>query len=153
MNTNQQETNAVSQEEFSEFLAGLKLGSQRIRRLRVNSQHEFDHKDVKDIRHQDNYGYATAEGGHVRIDAKHTVKLIGPRRKILGSMEVQLSWYYKSEQEITDEVFEVFVPAVRFQTWPYLRELVSDVAARANWPRVMIPLLISPPPNRADDDQ
>lgn len=144
----------VDQKEFASFLQGLHLQTVRVRHLKVDAQHEFSHGDMKNIQHREEYAFEVAEEGHVRIDARHEVRLIGTRKKKLGSITVVFGWYYQSEKEITDEIFEIFAPMVRFQTWPHLREIVQNTATRANWPRLTVPLLVTtPPPDQTKKDQ
>lgn len=139
----------VDQKEFTSFLQGLHLQTLRIRHLTVDAQREFPHGDMKNVQHREEYSFEVAEEGHLRIDARHEVRLIGARKKKLGLITVVFGWYYRSEKEITEEIFKIFTPMVRFQTWPHLREIIQNTAARANWPRLTMPLLVaSPPPDQ-----
>lgn len=138
----QNEPKAVDQKAFLEFLQGLHLKTLRLRRLKVDADRDFAHGDMKNVRHRERYGYELADGGLLRVDAEHEVRLVGARGKTLGLVAATFSWYYTSDRTVDDKVFEVFAPMVRFQTWPHLRELVQTVAQRANWPRVTLPLLV-----------
>jgi hypothetical protein len=136
----------VDQKEFLDFLQGLRLQTLRVRHLKVDAEREFAHSDIKKVRHREAYAYELSENGQLRIDTRFEVQLVGPRRKKLGSITVVFGWYYHSEQEVTEEIFKVFAPMVRFQSWPHLREIIQSTAARANWPRLTIPLMVAPKP-------
>ena len=137
----------VDPKEFASFLQGLQLQTLRVRHLKVDAERDFSHGDMKNVRHREEYGFAMTNEGQARIDARHEVQLTGPRGKKLGSMAATFSWYYHSETVLTEEIFEIFAPMVRFQTWPHLREIVQSVSTRANWPRLTLPLLVAPGPN------
>lgn len=144
MNPQKNDKPMVDQQEFTGFLQGLHLQTLRVRHLTVDAQREFSHGDMKNVQHREEYTFEVAEEGRLRIDARHEVRLIGARNKKLGSITVVFGWYYQSEIEITEEIFEIFTPMVRFQTWPHLREIVQNTATRANWPRLTLPLLVAP---------
>ena len=144
MTTPSSENQVIDPKVFSAFLEGLELRTLRVTSLKVDANKDFSHSDVKNIQHGEEYEFATADGGQLRIDARHKIKLVGPRRKKLGAIDVTISMYYHSAQDVTEEIFQVFGPMARFQVWPHLRELVTDIATRANWPRITIPLLKSP---------
>ncbi len=146
MSTQESKKQVVSQEEFTNFLKGLQLQTLRMRSLRVDAEREFAHNEMKNVQHSEEYAFDYAEEGHLRVDARYKLRLVGPRRKKLGSISVVFGWYYQSEQNINEAIFEIFAPTVRFQTWPHLREVILNTAARANWPRLTIPLLIAQKP-------
>lgn len=144
MTENEIDVQMADPKDFAEFLQGLELQTLRVRQLKIDAQREFSHGDVKNIQHREQYAFEIAEEGHLRIDARHEIRLIGARKKVLGSITAVFGWYYQSEVVMTDELFEVFAPMVRFQTWPHLRELAQNIATRANWPRLTLPLLVAP---------
>ena len=147
MSASKSSKQTVDQKEFASFLQNLRLQSLRVRELKVDAKREFAHNEMKKVRHHEEYSFELAENGLLRIDARHDVHVVGPRRKRLGSITVVFGWYYHTEQEITEEMFEIFAPMVRFQTWPHLRELIQSTALRANWPRLTIPLLVAQKPS------
>jgi len=151
MTTQNSAKQPVAPEDFKNFLQGLELQTMRVRSLKVDAKREFSHSDMKNIRHSENYSFVSSEDGQLRIDTRHEIRLIGARRKKLGSISVVFGWYYQSKKEITDEIFEIFAPMVRFQAWPHLREIVANTATRANWPRVTIPLLIAQKPAKSEE--
>jgi hypothetical protein len=144
MSENEIDVQMADPEDFAEFLQGLELQTLRVRQLKIDAHREFSHGDIKNIQHREQYAFEIAEEGHLRIDARHEIRLIGARKKVLGSITAVFGWYYQSDVEMTDELFEVFAPMVRFQTWPHLRELAQNIATRANWPRLTLPLLVAP---------
>ena len=134
---------AVDPKAFLDFLQGLRLQTLRLRRLNVDAEGEFAHADMRNLDHHESHGFEAAEGGLLRVDIRHVVRLIGPRKKTLGSIAATFSWYYVSEKPADEQILREFLPMVRFQTWPHLRELVQSVAQRANWPRLTLPLLVA----------
>jgi hypothetical protein len=146
MTQQKDDVQAADPKEFGDFLQGLGLQTLRVRNLKVDADREFSHGDVLNIQHREKYAFETTEEGLLRIDTHHEIRLIGARKKILGSIKVVFSWYYRTETEMTDNLFAVFAPMVRFQTWPHLRELAQNIATRANWPRLTLPLLVTPAP-------
>jgi len=141
---------AVGQKEFLAFLEGLKLQTLRLRSLKVDAARDFAHSEMQHVQHGEQYAYEVADDGLLRVDAEFEVRLVGARKKKLGQMSLTFSWYYHSEEPISDKVFEIFAPMVRFQTWPHLREVMQSVAARCNWPRLTLPLLVA---HKAGDEK
>lgn len=148
MNETPTEEPAVDQKDFAHFLQGLNLETMRVRELKVDAKQEFAHNQLKTVRHHEEYSYEYSEDGPLRIDASFQVQIIGPKKKKLGAISVMFSWYYTSEQPITDDIFKIFGPMVRFQTWPHLREVIQSTATRVNWPRLTIPLLVAQNPSK-----
>jgi hypothetical protein len=116
-----------------------------------DAERDFAHSDMKNIQHREEFRHALGEGGQLRVDSRHEIRLVGARRKKLGAISVTFGVYYQSEAEMTDAIFEIFAPMVRFQVWPHLREIVANTANRANWPRVIIPLLVVPKPEKREE--
>lgn len=144
-NVKDDQQRAVDPKELLDFLRGLRMQALRLRRLEVHAERDFAHTEMRNLDHRETHGYEAAEGGLLRIDIRHVVRLVGRRKKTLGSVAATFSWYYLSEKPADDQILREFLPMVRFQTWPHLRELVQSVAQRANWPRLTLPLLIAPP--------
>lgn len=132
----------VDPKTFLAFLNGLELKTLRLRRLTLDAAADFAHADVKNLHNRQKLSYEVAEDGRLRIDLEHTLRLAGPRRRTLGSLVATFSWYYVSKEPAEEPMVREFLAMVRFQTWPYVRELLQATALRANWPRLTLPLLI-----------
>lgn len=151
MNTPDHDQPPVSQEEFAAFLRGLSLQSLRVSELRVDAKRDFAHGEMQQLQHHESFKYELVEEELLRIDAHHTLSLLGARKKKLGAVIVTFSWYYLTKRAPTEGIFKVFAPMVKFQTWPHLREVLQSVAARANWPRITLPLLVAQKPGPEDE--
>jgi len=106
----------------------------------VDAEQDFQHSEVTGINQSEKFRFGVGDDGF-RADISYIVKLSNGKDEDLGSLEAVFGCYYRSEIQITDEVFQALWGTLRFQTWAYFRELMSNVSMRANWPRITVPLL------------
>ena len=131
----------MSTESFNGFMGGLNLVLIWTIRVDHRAGKEFRHADVKQLKLDYNPSYVNTEDGFL-AEATYTLKLVGPRRKILGRTVIVFRAYYTTSQPMTDEIFEIFGNrSLKVQTWPYLREIFQNLSWRSNWPPASLPIL------------
>ena len=66
-------------------------------------------------------------------------------RAVVFRLDATFRLFFSSEHEFSDEFFEIFRSLnLSLHTWPYFRELLSNLSSRTSTPTLMLPLLKSP---------
>ena len=76
-----------------------------------------------------------------RVRDKLSFAVIDPNsRKHLIDIKASLLVEYSSNQEISEEIFEIFREVnVPVNTWPYFREFVHNCLVKMGYPRLVLP--------------
>jgi len=135
-------TTKPSPQEYQRFLSGLNLLDIELAKCSMEAVMKISDTPITrtfDIKRDATM--ATDENDVIIISHSYELKGMEGRRTVL-KVSATFRLRLTSEQPFTDEYFDIYRSYnLDLHTWPYFRELASELTARSNVPRLTLPLV------------
>lgn len=130
----------VSPDEYATFIRGLELAYIWVNDARiVNHSGPRLPRDVNVQGEESSEWQATPEG--FRVLNRHTMR-IRSDEILAGEVDVTFGLEYRSAVAMTDQLFATFsATSLALNSWPYLREFLSNATGRMYWTQFTLPTL------------
>jgi hypothetical protein len=136
---------AASPDEYNSFLSKVDLRSIRLAQCSVDARNRYDGSTLTPQVQEGTTTFEVIEGGFVVL---HELMFSGtPEHGNTQPVNIKAAFEleYSSEFQITPNLFVVFRQHnLPVNVWPFFREFVHTVLARANWPVFVLPALQIP---------
>lgn len=131
-------------EKYNKFISSLSLDEMYLKNSTIdyNDSSQFEGGQNVDL-DAPQASYIKLTKGTYKINQKFQLKTKQKKsRKYTICIKSEFVLIYSSEQELTDEIFEIFaVRNVMLNVWPFFREFVQSTVARMGLPLLTLPLL------------
>lgn len=133
----------ISPEEYKKFIDNLRL--LRIELIQTDFKREevFEFPAKVTIKEDSKYNILDEKQGLYSVLNHHQLTAVSKNKEKPGlKIDVTFKFTYQDTVPLTDEIFKIFSKqSLVLHSWPYFRQFVQDLAARAGLPPLVLDVI------------